>query len=356
MAGTNNVVSSRPEILVDGTRKAGLESGLISLSIRRTEGRIADCEAEFSNWGNRPDGSVGWTLFDGADLDFGRRLEFKLGDGSLFDGRILAIEGRFPSGAPPVLVVRADDGLQALRMVRRTRSFERISDADAVRRIAGDHGIPIDIDMPGPTHPVLVQSNQTDLAFAQERARHRDADLWLQDGTLHARPRSSRQGAGFDLVLARNLMSFSATADLAHQRTELVVSGWDVERKAAISRRIGSDALARESASGRTGVAILQERFGDRVDSANHGSPFDDQEALGWGEARFLAAARRFARGRGVAVADARLIPASRIGIRGVGPLFEGEWDVVEIEHRFDGESGLRTEIVVERAWIGNAA
>ena len=52
----------------------------------------------------------------------------------------------------------------------------------------------------------------------------------------------------------------------------------------------------------------------------------------------------------------ARLIPASRIGIRGVGPLFEGEWDVVEIEHRFDGESGLRTEIVVERAWIGNAA
>lgn len=241
-------------------------------------------------------------------------------------------------------------------MVRRTRSFERVSDADVVRRIAGDHGLSSEIDMPGPTHPVLVQSNQTDLAFAQERARLRDADLWLQDGTLHVRPRSSRQGAGLDLALARNLLSFSATADLAHQKTELVVSGWDVGRKEAISRRIGSDALSRESSLGRTGSSVLREAFGDRVDSANHGSPLDAREAQDWGEARFMASARRFARGRGVAIADARLVPGSRIDIRGVGPLFEGEWDVSGTEHRFDGESGLRTEIVVERAWIGNAS
>lgn len=355
MPGANNVVSSRPEILVDGARKPELESGLISLSIRKTEGRIADCEAEFSNWGNRPDGSVGWTLFDGRILDFGKRLEFKLGDGSLFDGKILSIEGRFPLGAPPVLVVRADDGLQALRMVRRTRSFEQISDADLVRQIAADHGLSVDIDMPGPTHLVLVQSNQTDLAFVQERSRQCDSDLWFQDGTLHVRSRASRQTAGVELFLARNLLSFSATADLAHQRTELVVSGWDVEQKAAISERIGADALSRESSLGRTGVSVLQETFGDRADSANHGSPLDAQEAQGWGKARFLASARRFARGRGVAIADARLVPGSRIDIRGVGPLFEGEWDIAEIEHRFDGESGLRTEIVVERAWIGNA-
>ncbi len=355
MAGANNVVSSRPEILVDGSRKIELESGLNSLSIRKAEGRIADCEAEFSNWGNRPDGSVGWTLFDGKILDFGKRIQFKLGDGSLFDGRILSIEGRFPSNSPPVLVVRADDGLQDLRMVRRTRSFEQISDADVVRRIADDHGISADVDMPGPTHPVLVQSNQTDLAFLQERARHCDADLWFQDGKLHVRSRASRQAAGIDLVLARNLLSFSATADLAHQKTELVVSGWDVEQKAAISRRIGSDALSRESSLGRTGATVLQEAFGDRVDSVDHGSPADSQEAQDWGKARFLASARRFARGRGVAIADARLVPGCRVEVRGVGPLFEGEWDIAETEHRFDGESGLRTEIVVERAWIGNA-
>ena len=356
MPGENNLVSSRPEILVEGTRKTVLESGLNSLSIRMAEGRIADCEAEFSNWGNKPDGSVGWTLFDGGILDFGRKIQFKLGDGSLFEGRILAIEGRFPSNAPPVLVVRADDGLQALRMVRRTRSFEQLSDADAIQRIANDHGIDADIDMPGPTHSVLVQSNQTDLAFIQERARHRDADIWMQDGKLHARPRASRQDCGAELVLARNLLSFSASADLAHQRTELVVSGWDVAKKTEISVRIGSDALSRESSLGRTGVDILQQQFGDRVDSANHGSPIDDQEADDWGKARFLACARRFARGRGVANADARLVPGSRVGIRGVGPLFEGEWDLVDSEHRFDGESGLRTEFVVERAWIGNAA
>ena len=356
MPAANTVVASRPQIFVDGARKTGLESGLISLSIRMAEGRIADCEAEFSNWGNRPDGSVGWTLFDGELLDFGKTIQFKLDDGSLFEGRIFAIEGQFPSSAPPVLVVRADDGLQSLRMVRRTRSFEQASDTDVVQRIARDHGLSTDINMPGPTHSILVQSNQTDLAFLQERARHRDADIWMQDGKLHARPRASRQDSGAELVLAKNLLSFSASADLAHQRTELVVSGWDVAEKTAISLKIGSDALARESSLGRTGVDILQKQFGKRIDSANHGSPIDDQEANDWGKARLLACARRFARGRGVANTDARLVPGSRIKIRGVGPLFEGEWDLVGSDHRFDGESGLRTEFVVERAWVGNAA
>ena len=37
----------------------------------------------------------------------------------------------------------------------------------------------------------------------------------------------------------------------------------------------------------------------------------------------------------------------------GLGPLFTGKYDVVEVSHRFDAAQGLRTEFVVERPWLG---
>ena len=71
-------------------------------------------------------------------------------------------------------------------------------------------------------------------------------------------------------------------------------------------------------------------------------------------EAHLRALARRFLRGgRGVADADARLHVGKRVTLRGLGPLFFGKNDVVEVSHRFDGAHGLWTEFVVERPWLG---
>src|SRR5258705_8493580 len=44
---------------------------------------------------------------------------------TLFEGRIMALEGQFPEGRQPQLVVLAEDRFQDLRMTRRTRTFKR---------------------------------------------------------------------------------------------------------------------------------------------------------------------------------------------------------------------------------------
>jgi len=186
------IVSARPAFEVDGQARAPLDAGLLRLNVRDGVDGLATCEAEFGNWGLNAQEQLGFLWFKRDVLEFGKRLVIKLGTDTLFDGVILAIEGRFPPNMPPTLVVRADDKLQALRMNRRTRHFEGVSDADVVRQVANDHGLQADVNLSGPTWPLLVQANESDLAFLRRRMLVADADLVVADGKLTAHPRPSR--------------------------------------------------------------------------------------------------------------------------------------------------------------------
>src|SRR5439155_18509872 len=132
------------------------------------------------------------------------------------------------------MLVLAEDKLQGLRMTRRTRSFEDVSDQDVIEQIANEHSLTPQLDLDGPSYKVLTQVNQSDLAFIRERARSVNAELWVQDTKLFAKKRTDRAGTAIDLAYGVNLISFSVRADLAHQCTEVGVAGWDVAAKEAI--------------------------------------------------------------------------------------------------------------------------
>src|SRR5262245_28047270 len=348
------LASARPAFAVAGRDEPKLDAGLLRLTCGETEAGLSHCEAEFSNWGDH-DGATGFTWFDRRTLEFGSDFVVRIGDVTVFDGRIMALDARFPALAPPTLVVQAEDRLQDLRMTRRTRCFERESDADIVRRIASDHGLSADVGLSGPAQAVLAQINQSDLAFLRARALAADADLWLDGKTLHAAARASRTDAQLELVHGARLRSFEVSADLAHQRTAVVCAGWDVAAKAAIAAEATDSAIQGEASSGTSGPALLREKLGERRDTVAHAVPFDDGAARQCAEAHLRAAARRFVRGRGVSDADARVRVGRRITLSGLGPPFSGRDDVVGVCHRFDAARGLLPEFVVERAWIGRA-
>src|SRR5690606_381170 len=133
---------------------------------------------------------------------------------------------------PPELTVLAEDRFQDLRMARRTRSFEDVTDEDVFRRIASDHGLTPEIDAGAAVrHKVLAQVNQSDLAFLRERARAIDAEVWVKGDTLYVASRSRRGGEEIALAYGQRLHEFSVLADLAGQRTSFSVAGWDVGAK-----------------------------------------------------------------------------------------------------------------------------
>jgi hypothetical protein len=347
---------ARPRFTVDGRDQPALGDQLIEMAVEDTVAGLSHCEATFANWGP-VGGAVGFLYFGRDVLEFGKAFNIAAGGGAaagqIFDGRIMGLEGRFHNERPPEILVLAEDRLQDLRKTRRTQAFEQIRDADLFQQVASRHSLRATVDIDGPTHRVLTQVNQTDLAFLRERARALDAELWIEGNTLHAVARGRRSAGTVTLTFGQGLHECSVLADLAEQVSGFTVSGWDVAGKRAISFRATDMALAGELNGDQGGSRVLAQAIGDRDQQVVHDLPFTSQEGQALAESRYRQTARRFVVGTGTAEGDARLRVGTKLELRGVGSLFDGKYYVTRVRHLFDTLRGYRTHFTVERPGIG---
>jgi phage protein D len=268
----------------------------------------------------------------------------------------MALEGWFPETAPPEIAVLAEDRFQDLRMTRRTRSFADVTDADVFHQIAREHGLSASVNVNGPSHQVLVQVNQSDLAFLRERARAMDAELWMDGTQLNVETRANRGGDPLELTHGYQLRSFRALADLATQRTSVTVNGWDVAAKDTLTHEADDSVIRSELNGDTSGTSILQSSLGGRKEAVAHAVPLNSEETQATAESYFKACARQFVIGNGIAETQSALRVGTTVNIKQTGPLFSGTYYVVEVRHRFDSARGLRTEFIAERAGIGQAS
>jgi phage protein D len=351
MAAGDALQASRPRIAIGGADSSTLTGGILRLRTREDVHGLSNCEAEFGNWGPSGDHSD-FLFFDRSLLDFGKPLAVKLDDATLFSGRITALEARFPEGGSPSIVVLAEDRAQDLRMTRRTRTFTDVTDADVFSSIASDHGLSPDVTVTGATHKLLAQLNQSDLAFMRERARALDADLSLDGTALKVKPRSAT-GPKLTLTYGKELRTFRVIADLADQATSVHVCGWDVSGKAALDEQADASVVGGELAGGDSGPSVLRSAFGERREAVANAIPQTSDEARARAEAVLKRRARRFLVGHGTAETHAELRAGATLTLAGLGPLFAGDFYLSGVEHLFDGASGLRSELEVERPGLG---
>ncbi len=347
---------ARPALLLDGQEQPGLSDGLQELLVEESSAGLSRCEATFANWGPKG-GAAGFLYFDRKLIDFGKALTITIGggqaEGQIFEGRVMGIEGRFLRSRPPEVLVLAEDRLQDLRMTRRTRTFENLTDADLFQQVASQHGLQADVDVTGPTHRVLAQINQSDLAFLRERARAVDAELWVDGKTLKVKSRNRRQTGDVTLTYGQGLLEFSVRADLAGQVSSFTASGWDVSSKQPITHRASDSALSSELNGDSGGSALLNQVIGQRQQQVVHDLPCTTQEAQALAEGNYRRTARRFVAGTGVAEGDARLRVGAKLQLRGLGTLFDGSYYINRARHVFDAMNGYRTYFAVERPGIG---
>lgn len=349
--------AARPRITVADRFEQALGDGfLTSLLVEETVLGLFRCEAQFSNWG--PEQGKTFLFFDRALLDFGKRFAVELGppDRSkrVFHGRIMALEAHYPSESPPEITVLAEDRFQDLRMERRTRSFEDRTDAEIIQQIAAQHGLTAQVDLDGPTYPVITQVNQSDLAFLRERVAAVDGELWIEEDTLHAQARTRRNSGAITLQYGANLLEFSVLADLAHQRTSVRVSGWDVANKQGIDVTATASVISAEVNGDQSGSAILATALTERHERIVSAVPLSRAEAQSVAEARYRERARRFVRGAGVVDGEPALRVGATVNLTDLGPLFSGNYYVTLVRHTFDLQHGYRTRFEAERAGLGN--
>jgi hypothetical protein len=349
--------TARPTIRVDGNAQLQLgDQDLLSLLVEETTLGLFRCEANFRNWGSA-NGGVGFVYYDRNILDFGKAFSVEFGppgvSGPVFAGRIIGIEGHFPATQIPEIQILAEDRLQDFRMERHTRSFENVSDADVIRQIASKNGLTAQVDVDGPTYKVLVQLNQSDLAFLRERVAAVDAELWIDNRTLYAQARARRNAGAVTLSYGEDLLEFSVLADLAHQRSSVRVTGWSVADKAPIDAQADEGAISAELAGGRSGGAVLAQALTTHPDSVARAMPQTQPEAKAMAEARYRARARGFVRGVGTVDGNVKVRVGAKVSLTGLGPFFDGPYYVTRARHTFTLHDGFRTTFDAERPGIG---
>lgn len=174
---------------IDGQFNPGVSNNVNSAVVTECVDGLYACAIELLNHD-----ALDYLYFDRKEFDFGAKIEFAVGLGAtnetLFEGYITGLEARYLDGGGSRLTILAEDALQNLRMTRRTRTFEDVSDEDVMNRVAEEHSLQTSFDdLSGPTYRVLAQTNLSDLAFLRQCARRLNAELWIEGGGLHAAPR-----------------------------------------------------------------------------------------------------------------------------------------------------------------------
>lgn len=351
--------SAAPVFRVDGSRVGSLARDLLRLEVRHTTRGLRTLQLRLNAVGAE-EGRTGPRLLhlDGETLRFGSEIEASVGpsgsDRVVFQGRVSGIEAAFSEAEPPEVVVFAEDELMQLRMTRRMKSYREMSDEEMAREIAGEHGLEARTAAPGPTYDVVHQIDMSDLAFLRERADLLQADVWVDDGALHFQSRDERSGEEITLVEGNHLLEVTLRADLAHQRSELGVSGYDAARREAIGQTAGVDALRAEVTGGTTGPEMLSRAFGERRSQRVREVPIREREATEWSRAAMLRRGRRFVTASGVTRGTPSMDVGSRLRLERVGAPFEGGgYYVTEVTHTYDLGSGHRTGFRAERPEVG---
>jgi phage protein D len=204
---------------------------------------------------------------------------------------------------------------------------------------------------------VVQQWNQSDLAFLRERARRIQAELWFANDTLHFATRGNRTGTTLSLVLGTDLLEAQLRADLAHQRTAVHVSGFDASQRESIDESAGADAIQAETSGGRTGIAVLQQAFGERVSYRVRSDVLAADDARDWAKAEMLRRARSFVTVNGMTSGTADMIVGSTVSLDAVGGPFNGDgYYVTRVCHTYDLVDGFRTHFDAERPTVNEGA
>ncbi|HEX6904120.1 MAG TPA: contractile injection system protein, VgrG/Pvc8 family [Thermoanaerobaculia bacterium] len=283
----------------------------------------------------------------------GREVEILMGyAGDLHPvlvGEITGIEPEFRAGEIPEVVVRGYDRRHRLMRGRKTRSYTKVKDSEVAGQIAGEAGLTDRAEDSRVVHEYLLQHNQTDLEFLQERARRIGYEVMVEGKDLHFRPRA--YGSGEALTLAR-------TVDLEelHPRLtslgiapEVAVHGWNVKDKEALVGKAAAGDEGSRMGGSSSGPAAVESAFGTAVAALVDHPVLSQAEADQIAEGQLREMALAYIGGEGVALGRADLKAGTVIKIDGVGKRFSGLYYIPSVCHSYSPRRGYRTAFTFRR-------
>jgi phage protein D len=290
---------------------------------------------------------------DTALFAVGNEVEVKLGYGgvaaTLLTAEVTGLDAEFTSAGSPTLSVRGYDRRHRLQRASRTRTFVQQKDSEIASYIAREAGLNDSITDSKVVHPYILQANQTDLAFLQERAKTLQYEIVVEGRTLHFHPAANAESELLTLKKNEDLLEFYPSLTSAVQVSEVMVQGWDPkEKKKYVGRAGGGDETGRMG--GQTSQStVVSKAFGSLSKMISDHPVHSQEEADVLAKSRFNAMALELISAEGVSWGRNDLKPGKVIKIDGVGSRFSGLYYVTSVSHRYSPSQGFYTNFRCNR-------
>jgi phage protein D len=262
---------------------------------------------------------------------------------------IISLEPAFTADQPPMLTVRGYDRGHRLGRGSKTRLFSQMTDSSIASKLALDAGLAAQVEDTRITLERVMQSNQTDWEFLQERARQIGYEAYVNNKTLYfQRPQNARPAA-IKLAVGDDIREFTPRLSSQTQVDKVSVRGWDMKSKQVIVGDAGVGQETTTMGGGSSGPRGATRAFG-RATVASVTMPVQskaeaDQIALG----RFNDVALAYIEGDVACNGRAQLHAGTVVNIAGAGKTFSGAYYVTSVTHTVTPDQGYRMSLTVQR-------
>jgi phage protein D len=285
----------------------------------------------------------------GGPFEVGAEVEIKLASDdarslvSVLKGQVTTLEPEFGE-AGAVLCARGYDHSHKLHRVPRTQTYQQMTAADIVRRVAARAGIGTGaIKDAGPVNDFVQQTQETDWAFLWRLASAIDFEVLVADAKLHFRPAGPSTDAPIGLRWGQKLLTFRPRITGVQQVDEVVVRGWDITRQAKIESSARSPQPDSQPRLTRASVAAA---LGGGTVTVGDRPVTSQREADGLAKSIAARLANAAVEAEGTALGNPALRSGARVDIDGVGR-FGGIHTLSSTSHVVRGAQGYRTHFVI---------
>ncbi|MCA2218218.1 VgrG-related protein [Jidongwangia harbinensis] len=276
-------------------------------------------------------------LFDRGTFTMGTRVEIAFraeGDPTVVTaGEITAVAVEPGSSGRHELVLTGFDLTHRMAREPKSRSFQRVTDADIASRIAGEYGLDVDVDGTGAPHDYVLQAGETDYAFLRRRAARIGFNVWVSERTFHFKRTPRSTATPPRLRYGQNLSKFAVRFSAAERSDEVQIRGWDQLGKEAIAGRSTETDPGTEAPAAREMTDAARRAFGQVKRNAGQFPVTDQSEADALAKSLLLRASGEEAVLRGEAAGDPLIGAGAKIHIEGIGSRMTGDWRVTGVEH-----------------------
>jgi phage protein D/phage baseplate assembly protein gpV len=268
---------------------------------------------------------------------------------TLLAGEITSVEPEFSPDGGATIVIRGYDKSHRLHRGKQIRAFVQKSDSDIAKQIAGECGLSANVESTSEVHKLVIQDNQTNMEFLQDRARRVGYFIYVKDGKLHFRrtPEDTSSG-GEKIVWGQDLMDFQIRLTAAEQVSGATARGWDMKEKKAIE----SGKITSAKDKPEVGAAdIAKKAFGDSDEFVTHCAVATPREADCLAQATFDEIRNASIQAEGTCRGNPRLSAGTKVELEGIGKRFSGHYRISRAVHRYGrGDYDIRFEVSGRRA------